>query len=157
MITRIAIALGVLLTGAPAARALAAAEPTTAAEAQVMALHYRDQAQRYRALGGPAYKTGMLQRAEADAARYDALAAELAAPAAYPLPRSPEAEHYAELAQRYRTLGGPAYKTGSVQRAEAEEAKYEEASEPPAPPPPGYRPACNWATKPVVRTVGCLH
>ena len=154
-ITRcLVVALGGFLAGAPTARALAA-EPTTASEAQAMAQQYRDQAVRLRALGGPAYKTGLVQRAEADAAKYSALAERLAAPPARTLPRSPEAEHYAQLVERYRALGGPAYKTGMVQWAEAQLRKSEAKAAPAAPVPETSRPACAWATKPVVRTLAC--
>ena len=118
------VALGALLLGLPATRALAA-EPTTASEAQAMAQHYREQADHDRALGGVAYKTGMVQRAEAEAAKYAALAEQLSAPPPATLRRSPEAEHYAQVAARYRQLGGVAYKAGLVQWAEAQERKYE--------------------------------
>lgn len=117
------LVLGALLVGLPATAALAA-EPTTLPDAQAMAQHYREQADRYRALGGVGYKAGLVQRAEADAAKYSALAEQLAAPAvAVPVP-SPEAEHYTQLAKQYRAFGGVGYKTGLVQRAEADAARY---------------------------------
>ena len=120
------LALGALLVGLPATAALAA-EPTTAPEAQAMAQHYREQADRYRALGGVGYKTGLVQRAEADAAKYSALAEQLSAPTVATPVRSPEAQHYAELAAQYRAMGGSAYKAGLVQWAEAQQQKYEPA------------------------------
>ena len=118
------VALGALLLGLPATRALAA-EPTTASEAQAMAQHYREQADHDRALGGVAYKSGMVQRAEAEAAKYAALAEQLSAPPPATLRRSPEAGHYARLAEQYRSMGGPAYKSGMVPWAEAQQRKYE--------------------------------
>lgn len=148
------LALGALLVGLPTTRALAA-EPATASEAQAMAQQYREQADHYRALGGVGYKTGLVQRAEADAAKYSALAEQLSAPTAA-TPRSPEAEHYAQLAQQYRAMGGPAYKSGMVQWAEAQQRKYEaEAAAPTAP--ATYAPAatCPQATKPAVRMLAC--
>lgn len=75
------LALGGLLVGLPATAALAA-EPTTAPEAQQKAQHYRERADFYESLGGTGYKTGQVQSAEAEAARYDALAAKLAAESA---------------------------------------------------------------------------
>src|SRR6187402_2573329 len=107
------LALGASFVGLPATAALAA-EPTTAPEAQAMAQQYREQADHYRALGGVGYKTGLVQRAEADAATYSALAERLGAPVATPA-RSPDAERYAELAARYRAMGGIAHKAGLVQ------------------------------------------
>jgi hypothetical protein len=119
------LALGASFVGLPATAALAA-EPTTAPEAQAMAQQYREQADHYRALGGVGYKTGLVQRAEADAATHSALAERLGAPVATPV-RSPDAERYAELAARYRAMGGIAYKAGLVQWAEAQQQKYEVA------------------------------
>jgi hypothetical protein len=119
------IALGGLLVGLPAASALAA-EPTTAAEAQALVQKYCDRADNFRSMGGFTYKQGLVQDAEAQAARNDALAQKLAAPSAGAV-TSPEAQHYADLAESYRAKGGVAYKTGLVQRAEADEQKYERA------------------------------
>ena len=148
------LALGALLIGLPATRALAA-EPTTASEAQAMAQQYQAQADHYRALGGVGYKTGMVQRAEADAAKYSALAEQLSAPVAVTPVRSPEAEHYAELAAQYRAIGGPAYKWGMVQWAEAQQAKYEAAAAPAAPVTYTAPPTCAQASKPAVRMFAC--
>lgn len=120
------IALGALLVGLPVAAR--AAEPTTSSEADAMAQQYRDQAARFRAMGGVGYKTGQVQRAEADAAKYAALAEQLRAPVAVQPQPSPEAERYAQLAEQYRKMGGVAYKNGLVQRAEAQQRKYEAAS-----------------------------
>ncbi len=146
------VALGALLLGLPATRALAA-EPTTASEAQAMAQHHREQADHYRAFGGVGYKTGMIQRAEADAAKYSALAEQLSAPPA--ATRSPEAEHYAQLAQQYRAMGGPAYKSGMVQWAEAQQRKYEAAVVPGVSLTAAPAPTCPRATKPAVRLLAC--
>ena len=75
-----ALALGALLVGVPAAAR--AAEPTTADEAEAKAQQYCEQAARWSELGGPAYKTGSVQRAQAEAAKYDALADQLRNPPA---------------------------------------------------------------------------
>ena len=122
MIRWSAVALGAVLIGLP--MAARAAEPTSASEADAMAQQFRDQAAHYRAMGGVGYKTGLVQRADADAAKYAALAEQLRAPVVQ-APRSPEAERYAQLAEQYRRLGGTGYKTGLVQWAEAQARKFE--------------------------------
>jgi hypothetical protein len=121
-----ATALGALLIGLPAGAARAD-EPSTAAEARQMAAQATDRAAQYREMGGgAAYKTGLVQRAELEAATYTARAEELESP---PPALSPEAEHYAKLAAQYRAMGGgAAYKTGLVQRAEADQRRAEEAA-----------------------------
>jgi hypothetical protein len=101
------------------------------------------------------YKTGSVQRAEADAERYSILANQLAAPTAATPVRSSEAEHYAELAQQYRAMGGVAYKSGLVQWAEAQERKYEAGTVTAMPTTYVPGPACAAASKPVVRTLAC--
>ena len=101
----------------------------TGQDADAMAQHYRELARSYRALGGVGFKTGLVRRAEADAAKYEALAVELRAPELAAEPSSPEAERYARLAERYRRLGGVAYKAGLVQWAEAQQRKYEPMEE----------------------------
>jgi len=148
------LVLGALLIGLPATTALAA-EPATAAEAQAMAQHAREQADHYRALGGVGYKTGSVQRAEADAAKYSVLADQLAAPTAATPVRSSEAEHYAQIARQYRAMGGVAYKSGLVQWAEAQERKYEAGTVTTIPATYVPGPACAAASKPVVRTLAC--
>ena len=118
--------LGALLAGAHSTAAFAGeSEVTTPEAADAMAQHYQEQAQSYRAMGGVAWKTGLVQRADADAAKYAALAEQLRGRVATTEVQSPEAEHYAELAAQYRLMGGVAYKTGLVQRAEAQEAACE--------------------------------
>jgi hypothetical protein len=115
-----------------------------------MAQQHREQADHYRALGGVGYTTGLVQREEADARKYDALAAQIAArPYEEPVVTSPEAEHYAKLAAHYRAMGGAGYKTGLVEWAEAEQRKYEAAPVTAAPTTPEPNPIC-LATKPVV-------
>ena len=147
--------LGALLVGA-SGKAARAAEPTTADEAAAAAQHSSELAARYRQLGGVGYKSGLVQRADADAARYATLAEQLRSPAM--AERSPEAEHYAQLAEQYRRLGGVAYKTGAVQWAEAQQRKYESQPMTAAAERPTQRPgAFSWcaATKPAVRTLAC--
>ena len=122
----LSVALGALLIGAPTSVAFAGeSEVTTAESADAMAQHYREKAAHYRSLGGVGWKTGLVQRADADAAKYTALAEQLRAPVAITPVRSPEAEYYAQLAARYRAMGGAAYKSGLVQWAEAQQAKHE--------------------------------
>ena len=118
--------VGALLMGAHSTAALAGkSEVTTPEAADAMAQHYREQGQQYRAMGGVGWKTGLVQRADADATKYAALAERLRAPVATTSVKSSEAEHYAQLAAQYRAMGGVAYKTGLVQWAEAQQAKYE--------------------------------
>jgi len=81
-----------------------------------LAQRYAGEAQRYRAFGGVGYKTGMVQRAEQQSARYAALAAELRSPTP---PRSAQAEYWAGVVEQYRRMGGVAYKSGLLQRAQA--------------------------------------
>jgi hypothetical protein len=75
-----ALAAGALLIGSPASAS--ETEPATACEARQMAQQSLDEAAHYRFLGGVGYKTGLEQRAEADAARYTALADKMDAAAA---------------------------------------------------------------------------
>jgi hypothetical protein len=74
------LVLAAPLVGLPAASALGG-EPTTADEARAAAQQKLKQASHYDALGGVGYKTGLVQRSEAEARRYSALADELAAKA----------------------------------------------------------------------------
>ena len=70
-----ALALGAWLSGAPlAARA---EQPTTAADAQSRADHYRELADKYRLQGGVLYKTGNIQRAEQAASNCEMVAKQL--------------------------------------------------------------------------------
>src|SRR6266496_4668257 len=100
-------------------------EEMTVESANAKAQFYQRQAERYRSLGGVGYKTGLVQRAEADAANYAALAEALHSSAVGRPVRAPEAERFAQLAARYRSMGGVAYKAGFVQWAEAQQRKYE--------------------------------
>ena len=77
-------------------------------------------------MGGVGYSSGKVQAAEAEAARYDALAKQLSAPpAATSPPPSPEVEHYAKLAAHYRLQGGVAYKAGLIRWAEEDQQRAE--------------------------------
>jgi hypothetical protein len=167
-----ALAAGALLIGIPT-RATSATEPATTAEARQAAQDSIARAEQYRQLGGVAYKNGLVQREEADAARYNALADQLEAAQPNvavavitspdtdmkavgiailpPIPpaTSPEAEHYAALAAHYRFIGGAAYKTGRVQDAEANQRRAEEAIAAPVPAPEQPNAIC-MADKPVV-------
>ena len=127
------VVLGALLVGVPTSVAFAGEQAvTTADQADAMAQQSRDQAAHYRSLGGVGWKAGLVQRADADAARYAALAEQLRAPAAAAPVRSLEAQHYADLAAQYRAMGGTGYKAGLVQWAEAQQAKYEAPATAPA-------------------------
>jgi hypothetical protein len=139
---------GLLLMGPAIARADADA-PMSAQEADQRAAAAQQEADQARLQGGVGYKTGAVQRAEADATRYSCMAAEMQAPTPV---TSPEAQHYADLADQYRLQGGVHYKTGLVQRAEADsrraQARADEAATQPStsPPPAGrqeYPGACN--------------
>jgi hypothetical protein len=150
------VVLGALLVGAPTSAAFAGEpEVTTAESAAAMAQHYREQADHYRSLGGVGWKTGLVQRADADAAKYAALAEQLRAPATAAPARSAEAQHYADLAAQYRAMGGTAYKAGLVQWAEAQQRRAEApASTAPASSEPS--PATCGGTKPAVAfTLAC--
>lgn len=119
------LALGGALLLAPMSAALAD-EPTTAAEADSMAQKAEQEAARGRELGGPAYKGGMVQRAEDDASRYSSMAEEMTPPAETVEIISPEIGQRADVAEQYREKGAVAYKTGLVQQAENEQEKAEE-------------------------------
>jgi hypothetical protein len=106
---------GALALSVSAARA---AEPVTAQEARAAAQTSRDRAEHYRSLGGVGYKAGLVQSAEADAARYDALAQTLSStPTVAEEMRRINDE--AKLDDHYHALGGVTYKTGMEQRGEA--------------------------------------
>src|SRR5947207_7353237 len=112
-----ALAVGTLLIGSPASAGVT--EPATTAEARQSARESQARAEQYRAMGGIGYKTGLVQREEAEAARYAALADELDGSASAPI-TSPEADDAAARAEQYRVMGGAGYKTGLVQSAQAE-------------------------------------
>jgi len=155
-----------LLIGAPVAAAHAT-QPMTAEQAQVESMRYGIRAAHLRKLGGVTYKTGELQRAEAQQAKYAAFAERLSRPPVWRAP-SPVADHYEGVAQHYRAMaGGPAYKWRRVAEAEAK-AQYFEAIESPQPaselgiemvetPASSSTeyPMCETVSKPVVRTLAC--
>ena len=147
---------GALLIGVPARRAFAD-QPMTPEDAQQTAQSYQDQADQYRLIGGAAYKNGLVQRAEANARRYDDLAEELRTPPGEEPAPSPEAEHYTDMADHYKLMGGgAAYKTGLVQGAEAEARDIEaEQASAGLPPEPSETPAPCPATKPAVAGADC--
>lgn len=157
-----------VLIGAPLAVARAN-EPMTAQQAQAQAMSYGIKAAHLRKLGGVAYKSGQVQHAEAQQAKYTAMAEELASPTRPP--SRGVAEHYAEVADHYRAMGGgPAYKWERVAEAEAQQRYYEAMEEPPqpqplsqfgiqfvepAPPSPADQPSCETVSKPVMRVLAC--
>jgi hypothetical protein len=130
------LVLGALPLGARAlAAATSADDPTSAAAADETAAQYRAQAEQYKAMGGTGYKTGLVQRAEADAAKYQAQADAMRSPEPAP-PLSPAAQQDADLVAQYKGMGASGYKTGLVQRAQAEErAQIEKDQLAPAQPP----------------------
>jgi hypothetical protein len=97
-------------------------------EARVAAAQQQADAARERATelaraGGWAYKTGLVERAQRDAARYQAEADEALAEARdCPQPAAPSSAQSVALARlgELRQAGGWAYKTGAVARAEHE-------------------------------------
>src|SRR5215467_1355017 len=89
-----ALAAGALLIGSPASAS--ATEPATTAEARQMAQESQARAEQYRAMGGTGYKTGLVQKEEADAARYSAAADRMEA-AADETPPKPDQERNAAL------------------------------------------------------------
>lgn len=132
------------VVGAPMGVALAADEPVPEAQisaraepilsehklraetAQAKAEERWRRVEAYRRMGGVAYKSGLVQRMEAEAAKYAREAAEALAlargegPAAIPV----EAQEYLTLAEQYRRMGGAAYKNGLVAWAEAQARKH---------------------------------
>jgi hypothetical protein len=154
------------LIGAPVAAARAH-QPMTPEQAQVQSMRYGVEAAHLRKLGGVAYKTGEVQRAEAQQAKYAAMATQLSAQPVWVRP-NPNAEHYAEVAQHYRAMaGGPAYNWGRVSEAEAKQRYYESLEAPPQPlselgiqfveTPASLEdhPSCETVSKPVVASLEC--
>ena len=127
-----ALAVGTLLIGSAASAA--ETEPATTAQARQMAQESQARAEQYRAMGGTGYKTGLVQREEADAARYSAMADQMEA-TADETPPTPDQERDADLTDHYRAMGGTGYKTGLVQSSEAQERRDEAAVQPAAPAP----------------------
>jgi hypothetical protein len=145
-ISRWFIAVALLTVGAPAARAVAAQPPEvelssrahpvlsaaaaqwlrTAKLADQRASEWKTKVEAYRAMGGAAYKGGLVQRAEGEVARYGREAARARALASGELTEAQiaEAQRYERLADEYRRMGGIAYKNGLVQWAEAQARKY---------------------------------
>src|SRR4029079_3448258 len=111
------------LLGLPVTAA-SADKPATATDARAAGQNAREQADHYRQLGGVGYKTGLVQRNEAAAMRYDAMAGDLA-------PTPAATEQQADIAQQekleahYKSLGAVTYKTGIEQRAEVKQVAAE--------------------------------
>jgi hypothetical protein len=94
---------------------------TRAATAQQQADAARRRAAELASAGGWAYKTGLVQRNERDAARYQAeadAAMKRAASCPQPAPASPAQSAALNRLTELRQAGGWAYKTGAVARAE---------------------------------------
>jgi hypothetical protein len=110
-------------TGANAQASDRATSQARAATAQRQADAARDHAAELSRSGGWAYKTGLVERAQRDAARYQAEAdrafAEAHSCPPLPEPSSAQMAALSRLAE-LRLAGGWAYKTGAVARAERE-------------------------------------
>jgi hypothetical protein len=152
------LVLGGLLVAAPTLARADADAPMSAQQADKAAEAAEQQAAQAKELGGVGYKTGEVQRDEAAAARYSSTGTEAQAPAPV---TSPEAQHYAELAEQYKQLGGVGYKTGLVQRAEADgrraQERADQAAAQPVTAPAGrqtYPGACN-ADDPWMQPLDC--
>jgi hypothetical protein len=142
--------------GARPARAQDSSDYAVAAtSAQRSADEARARADHLAAQGGWAYKTGAVDRANADAARYQAEADQARAamngvvePAA---PASPALMDAQERLEALKSAGGWAYKTGAVSRAEADVRELQ-APEPAMTGEPEALPPANWS-KPVDQTL----
>jgi hypothetical protein len=106
-------------------------EPAFVAEqsAEAKAAQWQQKAEEYKAMGGAAYRLGLVQRAEGMVAKYATEAALMRARAATDPATlqawDAEAARYERLATEYRNMGGAAYKAGLVQEAEAKARKYD--------------------------------
>jgi hypothetical protein len=110
-------------TGAEAEANERATSQARAAEAQQQADAARQRATELARAGGWAYKTGLVERAQRDVARYQAEANQALAEAQpCPPPATPSPVQAAALArlEELRQAGGWAYKTGAVARAESD-------------------------------------
>jgi hypothetical protein len=110
-------------TGAHAQASDRATSQSRGAAAQHQADAARQRATELARAGGWAYKTGLVERAQRDAARYQAAADESFAEAhACPPPPAPLPAQAAALSRlaELRQAGGWAYKTGAFARAERE-------------------------------------
>jgi hypothetical protein len=141
------LVLGGLLVAGPTIARADVDTPTSAEESAQGAQAAEQQVEQAKELGGSGYKSGAVQRAETKVVDAECLSAEAQAPAPV---TSPEAEHYSKLAEQYRQMGAVGYKTGLVQRAEADaqraQARAEAAAEQPIVPaaaPETYPGACN--------------
>jgi hypothetical protein len=120
------IITGVALGWSTGANAQASDRTTSqarAATAQRLADAARDRATELARAGGWAYKTGLVERAQRDAARYQAEADRASAEAhSCPPPAAPSPAQVAAFVRltELRQAGGWAYKTGAVTRAERE-------------------------------------
>jgi hypothetical protein len=135
---------GVVLGWSTGANAQASARSTSqsnAAAAQQRANLARQRATELANRGGWAYKTGLVDQAQRDAARYQEEADRAVAEAQScppPAPPSPAQEAARARLEELRQAGGWAYKTGAVARAEREVQAQTTSgeTEPVAPPPP---------------------
>ena len=136
---------GVTLGWSAGARASdPATSQTRAAEAQHRADAARERATELARAGGWAYKTGLVERAQRDAARYQAEAMACPPPAA----ASPAQAAALARLEELRQAGGWAYKTGAVARAERDVQSLAPADEAePVAPSPAQAAALAWLEK----------
>ena len=118
-------------------------EPTTAGEAEAAAQAARKRADHDSELGGVGYKAVLVQAAEAQAARYDAMAQTLA-PTPTVTQQLMDVERSQKLEEHLEALGGVAYKTNIDEQARAKEKALDLAEQPVQTPNPSCQP-----TKPV--------
>jgi hypothetical protein len=118
------IVLGLMLGGSAGANARASDPPTSQARAvaaQQQADAARERAREFTRAGGWAYKSGLVQRAQRDAARYQEVADEALAEASScppPTALSPAQSVALARVEELRHAGGWAYKSGAIARAE---------------------------------------
>jgi hypothetical protein len=126
------------LVGVPLTSARAD-EPMTADQAEAAAQAARARADHYRELGGTAYKTGLVQSAEAEATRYASMAQTLA-----PTPTVTEqrlaTDNYQKEEEHLQALGGAAYKSSIGEQAQAKVRAAEQMGEQVQTPNPSCQP-----------------
>jgi hypothetical protein len=118
-------------------------EPTTAAEAEAAAQAARKRADHYSELGGVGYKAGLVQAADAEAARYEAMAQTLA-PTTTVTEQMVAAKRNEAIEEHVEAMGGVAYKSSIDEQERAKLRAVEQMGERVQTPNPSCQP-----TKPV--------
>jgi hypothetical protein len=153
------LVLGGLLAAGPSIARADTDAPPSAPETDQAAQAAEQQIDQAKQEGGSGYKSGAVQRAESEATFEECQSGAAQAPAPV---TSPEAQHYAKLAEQYRQMGAVGYKTGLVQRAEADARRAQARAEAaaaqpgaiPAASPETYPGACN-ADDPWMQSPDC--